>query len=154
MRTYGFTFANLSNLDSYRLNVSESHFSVSQSRFMKMLTIPLSRLIVIHILAGMLRDCKRQGLLYSMLFVYGLVQGQTLVDLPIGSAQTFGFNVKKLEQTLVRFERDVPSIGAVWIWKDNHIVTKKFYNNANASSTFDIKSASKSILSALVGILQ
>ena len=89
---------------------------------------------------------------FWLLFTGSLFAQSTSGALPIGDAGVAGFDVKQLNAILNRFEADVPSIGAVLVWRHQKLVAQRYYNGTTASTPFDIKSATKCILSALVGI--
>ncbi|MCC7050880.1 MAG: serine hydrolase [Bacteroidia bacterium] len=46
----------------------------------------------------------------------------------------------------------VPSLGSILVWKNNKIVCEEYFNGANDSTSFKVKSITKSVVSALVGI--
>lgn len=46
----------------------------------------------------------------------------------------------------------IPSLGAFLVWQNHSLVCEKYFNGANDSTAFSIKSVTKSITSALAGI--
>ena len=46
----------------------------------------------------------------------------------------------------------VPSLGSVLVWHDKGLVYEQYFNDANKETVFNVKSATKSIVSALAGI--
>lgn len=103
----------------------------------------------------MINKLKKGGILLVVFFNLNLTHAQVIgTPLPLGEARNGGLDQKKLDKTLLRFDNDVPSIGAVLVWKNQKLIVQRFYNGTTVNTTFDIKSASKCLLSALVGIKQ
>jgi len=48
----------------------------------------------------------------------------------------------------------IPSLGSIIVWRNNGIALEKYFHGATNQTSFEIKSATKSITSALVGILK
>jgi CubicO group peptidase (beta-lactamase class C family) len=46
----------------------------------------------------------------------------------------------------------IPSLGSILVWKNNGIVYEEYFNGANPETNFNVKSITKSIVSALAGI--
>ncbi|WP_317898404.1 serine hydrolase domain-containing protein [Aurantibacillus circumpalustris] len=46
----------------------------------------------------------------------------------------------------------IPSLGSILVWKNNEIVCEEYFNGANDSTSFKVKSVTKSVVSALAGI--
>lgn len=51
-----------------------------------------------------------------------------------------------------RASDSIPSLGSFLIWQNNQIVCEQYYNGANAETDFNMKSVTKSIVSAIAGI--
>jgi CubicO group peptidase (beta-lactamase class C family) len=47
----------------------------------------------------------------------------------------------------------VPSLGSLLIWKNNELVYEEYFNGANRNTDFDVKSVTKSVTSAIIGII-
>ena len=46
----------------------------------------------------------------------------------------------------------IPSLGSILVWQKNKIVCEEYFNGANDSTSFKVKSVTKSVVSALAGI--
>ncbi len=46
----------------------------------------------------------------------------------------------------------IPSLGSILVWQNNKIVCEEYFNGANDSTDFKVKSVTKSVVSALAGI--
>ncbi len=46
----------------------------------------------------------------------------------------------------------IPSLGSILVWENNKIVCEEYFNGANDSTNFKVKSVTKSVVSALAGI--
>ncbi|MFO0358052.1 MAG: serine hydrolase domain-containing protein [Sphingobacteriaceae bacterium] len=46
----------------------------------------------------------------------------------------------------------IPSLGSILVWQNNKIVLEEYFNGANDSTSFKVKSVTKSVVSALAGI--
>lgn len=46
----------------------------------------------------------------------------------------------------------IPSLGSILVWKNNSLVCEEYFNGANAGTGFNVKSVTKSVVSALAGI--
>ena len=46
----------------------------------------------------------------------------------------------------------IPSLGSILVWHNNKIVFEEYFNGANDSTSFKVKSVTKSVVSALAGI--
>lgn len=46
----------------------------------------------------------------------------------------------------------IPSLGSILVWQNNKIVFEEYFNGANDSTNFKVKSVTKSVVSALAGI--
>lgn len=46
----------------------------------------------------------------------------------------------------------IPSLGSLLVWQNDKIVFKEYFNGANDSTSFKVKSVTKSVVSALAGI--
>jgi CubicO group peptidase (beta-lactamase class C family) len=46
----------------------------------------------------------------------------------------------------------IPSLGSILVWHNNKLVCEEYFNGANNSTSFKVKSVTKSVVSALAGI--
>ena len=46
----------------------------------------------------------------------------------------------------------IPSLGSMLVWQNNSLVLEAYFNGANAETNFNVKSVTKSVVSALAGI--
>lgn len=46
----------------------------------------------------------------------------------------------------------IPSLGSILVWQNDKLVCEEYFNEANDSTTFKVKSVTKSVVSALAGI--
>jgi CubicO group peptidase (beta-lactamase class C family) len=46
----------------------------------------------------------------------------------------------------------IPSLGSILVWRNNSLVVEEYFNGANAETNFNVKSVTKSVVSALAGI--
>lgn len=65
-----------------------------------------------------------------------------------------GFDSKKLNQFTKKINDSIPSLGSFIIWRKNGIAYEHYFHGANQQTSFEVKSVTKSITSALVGILK
>lgn len=50
-------------------------------------------------------------------------------------------------------KEDIPSLGAILVWRKNGLVNEQYFHGAADTTAFDIKSVTKCVLSALTGII-
>ncbi|HWY10710.1 MAG TPA: serine hydrolase [Bacteroidia bacterium] len=46
----------------------------------------------------------------------------------------------------------IPSLGSILVWQNNNLVCEEYFNGANSETNFNVKSVTKSVVSALAGI--
>ncbi len=61
-------------------------------------------------------------------------------------------NSKALKSITKAANDSIPSLGSILVWQNNKIVFEEYFNGANDSTNFKVKSVTKSIVSALAGI--
>jgi CubicO group peptidase (beta-lactamase class C family) len=61
-------------------------------------------------------------------------------------------NANKLKTILKEANDSIPSLGSILVWKGNGFVCEEYFNGANAETNFNVKSVTKSVVSALAGI--
>lgn len=61
-------------------------------------------------------------------------------------------NVNKIEAITAEAYDSIPSLGSILIWHNNKMISKQYFNGANDSTNFKVKSVTKSVVSALAGI--
>jgi CubicO group peptidase (beta-lactamase class C family) len=63
-------------------------------------------------------------------------------------------NEQVLNQIINNAAKQVTNLNAFLVWQHDSIVAEKYFNNCDSSTIFNIKSASKSVLSAIAGAAQ
>jgi CubicO group peptidase (beta-lactamase class C family) len=79
------------------------------------------------------------------------IPGKLITTGDIPSLETLGINSKKLSEAL-KFAEKLPRLNSLLIAKNNYLVVEKYFNGFNRKKPGNIKSVTKNILSALVGI--
>lgn len=62
-------------------------------------------------------------------------------------------NVNKIRAITAEAYDSIPSLGSILIWQNNKIICEQYFNGANDSTMFKVKSVTKSVVSALAGIV-
>ena len=65
-----------------------------------------------------------------------------------------GFNKKTLTSIANKANDSIPSLGSLLIWRKNGLAYEKYFHSASKQTPFEVKSVTKSISSALYGILK
>jgi CubicO group peptidase (beta-lactamase class C family) len=79
------------------------------------------------------------------------IPGKLITTGDIPSLETLGFNSKKLSEA-IQYAETLPRLNSLLIAKNNYLVVEKYFNGFNRKRPGNIKSITKNILSALVGI--
>lgn len=79
------------------------------------------------------------------------IPGKLITTGNIPSLETLGIDAKKLSEAL-KFAEKLPRLNSLLIAKNNYLVVEKYFNGFNRKKPGNIKSVTKNILSALVGI--
>lgn len=66
---------------------------------------------------------------------------------------SLGYHKTFFQKTGKQACEDVPSLGAMLVWRKNGLVYEQYFHEASDSTAFDIKSVTKCITSALTGIV-
>jgi CubicO group peptidase (beta-lactamase class C family) len=61
-------------------------------------------------------------------------------------------NKKEINAITNEANDSIPSLGSVLVWKDNTLISENYFHKANSETQFNVKSVTKSIVSALTGI--
>ena len=72
-------------------------------------------------------------------------------QLPIASAESRGFTHNFFNTISNTAAKEVTNLGAFLVWKKDALIYEGYFHNFNRDSVFNVKSASKSFLSAIVG---
>jgi CubicO group peptidase (beta-lactamase class C family) len=64
----------------------------------------------------------------------------------------FSQNSRGIEVIAQNANKNIPSLGSILVWKNNKMFFERYFNGANDTTSFKVKSVTKSIVSALVGI--
>jgi CubicO group peptidase (beta-lactamase class C family) len=75
-----------------------------------------------------------------------------LIAANIFNCKMFAQNLGVLENIAKKAYNSIPSLGSVLVWQNNKIVCEEYFNGANDSTSFKVKSVTKSVVSALAGI--
>ncbi len=73
-------------------------------------------------------------------------------SLPTALPESRGYAAGFLKTIAVEASKQVPNLDAFLIWQKDALIYEKYFHNFNRDSTFNIKSASKSVLSAIAGV--
>lgn len=65
---------------------------------------------------------------------------------------TMGYSANFFQKIGKEASDSIPSLGSMLVWQKKGIVYEGYFNGASSATTFNIKSATKSIVSALAGI--
>lgn len=65
---------------------------------------------------------------------------------------TFAQKATELKRIAKRANDSIPSLGSILVWEGNSVVYEEYFNGANAETNFNVKSVTKSVVSALAGI--
>ncbi len=76
---------------------------------------------------------------------------QQLDDLPKGSPESRGYSSELLRAVGADANRQVPNLGAFLVWKHDALIYEGYFHGFTKDSVFNIKSASKTVLSAIAG---
>ncbi|UCH96030.1 MAG: serine hydrolase [Candidatus Aminicenantes bacterium] len=79
------------------------------------------------------------------------IPGKLVTTGNIPYPETLGFDTKKLSEAL-KYAEKLPRLNSLLIAKNNYLVVEKYFNGFNRKKPGNIKSITKNILSALVGI--
>ena len=80
-----------------------------------------------------------------------VIPGKLITTGNIPSLETLGFNTKKLSEA-IKYAETLPRLNSLLIAKNNYLVVEKYFNGFNRKRPGNIKSITKNILSALIGI--
>ena len=65
----------------------------------------------------------------------------------------FGYKTDVLQKIAGKASDSIPSLGSILVWRKNGLILENYYNSANDTTAFDVKSVTKSVTSALTGIV-
>ncbi len=92
---------------------------------------------------------------YIVLLAFPLANyAQTNDNLPIASPLTRGYSNNFFTTIGKEAEKKVSNLGAFLVWQHDSLLCENYFHGFDGSSIFNIKSASKSILSAIAGAAQ
>lgn len=93
------------------------------------------------------------GIFIIALFLTATIFGQkSETDLAFKEPSTSGFTTLALNTLTKKLTDSIPSLGSFIIWRNGGIVYEHYFHHADSTTEFDIKSVTKSVLSALAGI--
>ena len=58
----------------------------------------------------------------------------------------------ELKKIVTEAADSIPSLGSILVWKNNELVCEEYFNGASSETNFNMKSVTKSVVSALAGI--
>lgn len=64
----------------------------------------------------------------------------------------FSQNPKAIKVIVQKANKNIPSLGSILVWKNNKMFFEEYFNGANDTTSFKVKSVTKSVVSALAGI--
>ncbi|MBA3828778.1 MAG: serine hydrolase [Taibaiella sp.] len=95
-------------------------------------------------------------LVYLFVLIFSCVTTNAQVGeaLPVATAESRGYSAQFLKNIGNEAAKEVPDLGAFLVWKHDALIYEGYFHGTDRSSVFNIKSASKSILSAIAGAAQ
>lgn len=75
-----------------------------------------------------------------------------LLALPIFNCSLSAQKTNELKKIAKLAYDSVPSLGSILVWQNNGLVCEEYFNEANKETIFNVKSVTKSVVSALAGI--
>jgi CubicO group peptidase (beta-lactamase class C family) len=76
-----------------------------------------------------------------------------LVSLVIAFVFTCPVSAQKDLKHITQEANDsIPSLGSILVWKNNELICENYFNGADSETNFNVKSVTKSVVSALAGI--
>lgn len=91
-------------------------------------------------------------LLISLLFTTNLLAQKPVGILPIKNPAGAGLNTVYLSKLSKQLNDSIPCLGSFLIWRKGGLVYEKYFHNADSNTSFNIKSVTKCVVSALAGI--
>jgi CubicO group peptidase (beta-lactamase class C family) len=97
-----------------------------------------------------LKYCK---FLLLLLFISTAVHGQNnFSNLKLKAPSTAGFTAAYFDSLTNQLNDSIQCLGSFLVWKNGGLVYEKYFHAANSLTEFNIKSVTKSVVSALAGI--
>lgn len=97
---------------------------------------------------------RYQFIIFLMIFLFFKIKSQTNIYIKTISPSSVGFDTKKLNQFTKRINDSIPSLGSFIIWRKNGIAYEQYFHGANQQTPFEVKSVTKSVTSALLGVFK
>lgn len=91
--------------------------------------------------------------LFCLLNHYAFAQSST-TGLPLKDPAASGFQSADLAALGNRMADSIPALGSLLVWSNGGIVYEKYFHGASATTAFNIKSITKSVVSAIAGVAQ
>ena len=89
------------------------------------------------------------------LFCINICQGQSIDQpLPVSKPEKAGYSPSFFSELGKKMTDSIPSLGAFVVWSHDAIIYENYFHGASAATSFNIKSITKSVVSALAGIAQ
>lgn len=92
-------------------------------------------------------------LLFLSVVFTEMLSAQTVPALAIADPGSFGYKAGFFKENGLAALKEVPSLGAMLVWRGKGLVYEQYFNGANNNTTFDVKSVTKCVTSALAGIV-
>jgi CubicO group peptidase (beta-lactamase class C family) len=83
------------------------------------------------------------------LFLNFNIQAQTFI---FSSPESVGFSTKFFTKFKKEIQTEVPSLASFIVYKNDVLIFEEYFNNTDKNTLFQVKSVTKSVVSALVGI--
>lgn len=91
--------------------------------------------------------------LFTSLLITAVLQAQTSFNhFKLKDPSTAGFTSSFFNRLTVQLNDSIPCLGSFLVWRNGGLVYEKYFHGANSSTEFNIKSVTKSVVSALAGI--
>lgn len=94
-------------------------------------------------------------LFVNLLFVHAILPfslfAQIGKQLPVSASHSQGLNPSFVKKVCVETSHQIPSLGAFLVWRKDTMIYEGYFHGQSHNTAFNIKSATKSFLSAIAG---
>ena len=90
----------------------------------------------------------------SFLLILNLQAQNNFNSLQLKEPLTAGFKSSFFTSLTKQLNDSIPCLGSFLIWRNGGLVYEKYFHGSDSSTEFDIKSVTKSVVSALAGVAQ
>jgi CubicO group peptidase (beta-lactamase class C family) len=84
-----------------------------------------------------------------LLLTYGICSGQNII--PLALPESMGYSTNFFTDLGKEANNQIPSLGSFLVWKHDALIYEGYFHNQNRNTAFEVKSVTKSVMSAIIG---